>query len=126
MALHTYNAQQEIENDSVKIQLKATDKPNVLADKKTISFAVEWADLEMWRREAFPVILVLYDKKSEVAYWLYIQKYLEEGKLVRAGGRQTLNVHFDMANVLNENAVRQFAAWKNELNERYQKVKERW
>ena len=41
----------------------------------TISFRVQRADLERWLEETMPVLLILYDAKSETAYWNYIQAH---------------------------------------------------
>jgi len=68
MVLYTYTDEDEIEPESVKIQLKATDNLTLLRDGNTISFPVERADLEYWLGEWLPVMLILFDAQEEVAY----------------------------------------------------------
>ncbi|BAZ08938.1 hypothetical protein NIES4071_07440 [Calothrix sp. NIES-4071] len=47
LVIFTYNAEGEIENGQIYIQLKATDSLSLLADQKTISFTLARSDLEL-------------------------------------------------------------------------------
>jgi hypothetical protein len=118
MFLFTFEADGSVENDSIPVQLKATDNPRYLKDGKTISFPVECADLRAWRKELMPAILVLYDAQKEVAYWLHVQKHLKEREFDPGTNAKTFNVHFDCTNVLDVAAFRLFAQWKKELHEK--------
>jgi hypothetical protein len=78
LMMFTYSNQGEIENGHVFFQVKATDSLAVLQDGVTVSCRVEVADLNWWQHELAPVILVLYDGQKDEAFWLYVQKYLDE------------------------------------------------
>ena len=59
--------------------------------------------------EPLPVILVVYDAKSDRAWWLYLQETLrEERSKPRSNTAETLTVRVPLTNVLNAAAVRQF------------------
>ncbi len=106
----TYNIDGEPEPDWVLFQMKATDHLRLTADGTAVVFRVERADLESWLEQTFPVILVVYDAQSDVAYWLYVQAHLRPGARMGTGG--TVTVHIPTANVLNEAAVRRFSVAK--------------
>src|SRR5438046_4859887 len=108
----TFDANGEVENDYVLFQLKATEHLKRSADGTAVVFRVEQADLDLWLEEALPVIFVVYDAQTEVAYWLYVQAHFAGGKGSRRHAGKTVTVHIPMANVLKEPAVRRFAAAK--------------
>jgi len=116
LALYTYNAEGEVENGAIYLQLKATDDLQTLKDEQTIALEVERADLEYWLEEPMPVILVLYDAQADAAYWLYIQPYLNgrpDFDLSVTG--RTVTVHLSKASVLDEGAMRRFGHFRNEV-----------
>jgi hypothetical protein len=76
-----------------------------------VIFRVERADLNRWMAETYPVILVVYDAQADVGYWLYVQAHFASGR-ARAGASRTVTVQIPAANVLDEAAVRRFAAAK--------------
>jgi hypothetical protein len=101
----------EAESDWVLFQVKATDRLTRAADGATVTFRVERPDLNRWMAETYPVILVVYDARADVGYWLYVQAHFASGR-VRAGASRTVTVHIPVANVLDEAAIRRFAAAK--------------
>lgn len=118
MLLYTYNRNGEIENEEIKIQLKATDAPDYLRRSNEISVEVECADLESWLDELMPVVLVLYDAKQKIAYWLHVQAYFEDILFDPRTAEKTMRVRISKTNVLDAASVRQFAQWKNEAHRR--------
>jgi hypothetical protein len=113
MVLYTYTEDGEIEAESIKIQLKATDRLSVLNDGETIAFSIERADLEYWLGEWLPVILVVFDAQEEVAYWVYIQAYFENiGRFSLALIGETTTVYFRKADLVDTSAMRLFARYK--------------
>lgn len=113
LIMSTYNADGEIENGQVYMQLKATDNLRVLTDQDTISFPVERSDLELWLNEPMPYILIVYDATADVAYWVYVQAYFENRvgfDLTQAG--KTVTIHLNKANVVDQTAIREFARYK--------------
>ena len=83
---------------------------------------VETADVHCWMRDTFPVILVLYDAQADVGYWLYVQAHFAPGG-ARIGTGQTVTVHIPVANVVDEAAVRRFAAAKAAIQEQTKGVR---
>ena len=121
--LYTYTDEGEIENEHIRIQLKATDQLRLLKDGQTIAFSVERSDLEYWLAERFPVILVVYDARADVAYWNYIQAYLQRqsGFHLEMVG-QTVTVSINLTNVVDAEAIRQFARFKARVLNQLQEV----
>jgi hypothetical protein len=78
MLLHTYTPEGEVENETVGIQLKATDSLSLSRDGQSIPFSVDRADLEYWLEERYPVILIVYDAQDDVAFWVYVQDYFQK------------------------------------------------
>ncbi|HZP83353.1 MAG TPA: DUF4365 domain-containing protein [Chthonomonadaceae bacterium] len=116
LLLYTYNAHGELENDVVNIQVKATDHLPLLQDGQTIPLLVERADLEHWLQETMPVILIVYDAQADIAYWLYVQAYFEalpDFRLAEVG--ETVTVHLKRAQIVNEDTVRTFASYKDNV-----------
>jgi len=117
MLLHTYTPQGEVENETVGIQLKATDSLRLSRDGQSIPFSVDRSDLEYWLEERYPVILVVYDAQAEVAYWVYVQDYFQNRQQVPlelVGA--TYTIHLFRSDIIDTEAIRQFAAYKAEIN----------
>jgi hypothetical protein len=51
-------------------------------------------------------------RRTDVAYWLYVQAHFEARKGWPANRGKTVTIHLPMANVLDEGAIRHFAAAK--------------
>jgi hypothetical protein len=123
LLIFTYNAEGEIENGQIYVQLKATDSLSLLADEKTITFTLARSDLELWLFEPMPCILIIYDAKNSQAYWLYIQAYFEskeEFNLSKAG--ESVTVRLSKDNILNRQAIKIFAKFKNDVLNQLQGV----
>jgi hypothetical protein len=112
LTMYTYNRHGEIEPDAVLFQLKATDHLKRSADGTAVLVRVERADLDGWLEQTFPVILIIYDAQTAIAYWLYIQRRFKGEKGPSKGTKKTVTIHVPVANVLNEDAVRHFATAK--------------
>jgi hypothetical protein len=116
LMLFTYNADGEIENGHILVQLKATDDLKMLLDQQTIAFPVKRADLGFWLDEPMPCLLVVYDAQNDIAYWLYLQAYFEnqpEFDLSQTG--DTITVHIPTVNTVDQAAVRNFAAFRDSV-----------
>lgn len=111
--LYTYTQNGEIENGCVYIQLKATDNPRYSVDNSFISLSIDRADLEYWLDEPLPVVLIVYDAQIDKAYWVYVQRYFEaltNFNLNTVGQTHAIRINTDQ--VVNEEAVREFASFK--------------
>jgi hypothetical protein len=70
-----------------------------------------------------PYILILYDAGADIAYWLYVQAYFARlPGFNLAEVEDIIVVHFPLANVVSEAAIKGFVRYKNEL---LRQVKER-
>jgi hypothetical protein len=109
----TYDRHGERENGEILFQVKATDRLRLRAGGQAVTCRVEASDLRSWLSEPMPVILVLYDARKEVGYWLYLQAHFEEqpGFDFRAIG-QRVTVAVPRSNVLDRAAMRQFTRFK--------------
>jgi hypothetical protein len=74
----TYDRHGQRENGEILFQVKATDRLRFRAGGQAVAYRVEASDLRSWLREPMPVILVLYDARKEVGYWLYLQAHFED------------------------------------------------
>jgi Domain of unknown function (DUF4365) len=75
LTVATYNETGEIEPGLVYVQVKAADQLPWLAGAKDFSWPVSRRDLRLWLREAYPVVLVVYEGRTERAYWLSVQDH---------------------------------------------------
>jgi hypothetical protein len=107
----TYGPDGQAESGWVLFQVKATDHLTRTADGASVAFRIDRADLNRWTAETYPVVLVVYDAAADVAYWLYVQAYFGATR-VRAQERRRMTVHIPVGNLLDEAAVRRFAAAK--------------
>jgi len=122
--LTTYDANGEIENGLIFLQLKATDRLPLLQDGETIAFPAHRRDLNLWRRNLLPTIFVVYDAATDAAYWLWVQAYLREryGTSGPSPQQENLTLRLSRTSVLDERTVEQFREWKNERLEQLQQL----
>ncbi len=120
LRMTTYNASGEVEGGMVLMQLKVIDSLAILKGQQSIAYRLKVADVRRWLEEPDPVILVVYDAQSDVAYWLYVQAHFEQlpsFDLARAG--TTVTVRIPRENILDEAAIKTFATFRdNVLNQR--------
>lgn len=118
LSLYTYDYSRgengEFEDQSIGVQLKATDNLIVLSDGETIAFRVQREHVNLWRRSLLPVILIVYDAQDEVAYWLDVRAFLASERFRGMADTSSATVHIPKANVVNEEAIEQFRRMKNE------------
>jgi hypothetical protein len=116
LMMRTYADNGEAETGAVYMQLKATDSLPRSADRLTIPIRLEWRDLLFWLNEPIPVILIVYDAGADKAYWLNVQAYFRGQQWEeRAGTATTVTVQIPSGQILNEEAVRLFARYRDEL-----------
>lgn len=120
--ISTYDSNGEIENGIICVQLKATDTLELLADQETIPLKIKRADLELWGQELMPYILILYDAQQDIAYWLYVQAYFQQQEIDITTLSETHTLHLKKQNILNAEAIRKFAAYKNAVLQRCQEI----
>lgn len=114
--VYTFDRRGEVENDSLRFQLKATDRLKLSTDGTRVLCRVERRDLNHWLEESMPVILVLYDARADVAYWLYLQAHFAAHPrfdLVSAAEYVTVAIPRD--NLLNRAAMRRITGYKRAI-----------
>ncbi len=107
LMMRTFNRRGEIENGDVRLQIKATDSIKIMAGRKTIAVRVEWRDMVYWLNEPMPVILVIYDAKTDQAWWIHLNEAVRAAGLA-APTTATLTLRIPLANVLDTPAIRRF------------------
>jgi len=116
LQLLTFNREGEVEAGRIFLQLKASDRLRLRSAQKTFSFRLDRRDLVHWMAQEMPVILIVFDARKDMAYWLYVQSYFRRLKgfsLFTAG--QTVTVHLLTANVLTPATVRKFARFRDRV-----------
>lgn len=112
LAVITFNQRGFLESGQIWIQLKATDHPKRSRNGETISVRIERRDILTWIREAYPVMLVVFDAGREVAYHVSIKDYFMGVDIFARLSGTTVTVQVPTDNVLNENAMREYARAK--------------
>jgi Domain of unknown function (DUF4365) len=121
LVMTTFSPIGEIEEGIVFFQVKATDHLPLLADGKTVSWAVSRRDLLLWLNEAYPVILVVYDGRRDTSFWLHVQAAFADygsAKFFLAG--ETIHVHLPMTSRLKRRSVQGIIQRKNAIHARIQ------
>jgi len=121
--LFSYDANGEIENGYVSVQMKATDNLNLIHQNTVVSFPVDKRDLDLWLKEFNPVILVIYDVTKNVGYWLYIQAYFQAiAGFTLANVGQTINVNIPISAKIDNASMNRFAWQKSQLYNQLQNI----
>ncbi len=123
LTVQTFNRRGEVESGRLLFQLKATDRLRVAADGSSVTCRLERADLAHWLDEPTPVVLVLYDGREDMAYWLHVQRHfaaLPGFDLTRCGKR--VSTALPRANVLDRRTMRDLARAKNDIVARFRGV----
>jgi hypothetical protein len=114
--LSTYDRRGETERGIILLQLKATDHLKLLSGGQVVAFRITRADLLAWLEEPMPIILIVYNAKAEVAYWLYVQAYFENQpsfNLAKVG--KELTVHLPRSNVVDRAVMKRFARFRDDV-----------
>jgi hypothetical protein len=117
----TFDDKGRIENGLVYVQLKATDKLRMSATGQQVLYSISTRDIRLWQDEFMPVYLVLYDANAKVAYWVYLQQYLER-KRIRASklNANTLTIEIEVSNTLSAATIR---TWRNHKKKAIAQIK---
>ena len=125
LELFTFTRKGEFEEGVILLQLKATDRLRLRPGQSAFAFRLECADLVSWLAQPMPVILIVFDVRRSVAYWLYVQRHFQQWKgfnLFAAG--KTVTVQMPTENVLNPLAVRRFARFRDRILDQMSEVRD--
>jgi hypothetical protein len=123
LELHTFDPSGQVEEGTILLQLKATERLRLRKEATSFPFRVERSDVIHWLAERLPVILIVYDTQKDAAYWLYVQSYFRRLKgfnLFTAG--KTITVHLPLANVVTPAAIRRFARFRDLIDAQMREV----
>lgn len=115
----TFDKNGGVENGEVKLQLKATDHLKMDRSQAHVLFDVSIRDVAYWRMEPMPVLLLVYDAKQRIAYWVHIQAYWEEFGRNTLLTQQSWRVKIPKSNIFNPEVVEYFRKEKNSVLNRF-------
>jgi len=112
---------------SFYVQSKATDRIDTLLmkDGRNVAFSITSQHAQHWERFWEPVVLAIYDSKSDVTYWEIIQSYLESTRgLCVDDPRKTVTIHVPTDNLLDEEGLLRLRNITKSRFERFEAQKE--
>jgi hypothetical protein len=106
------------------VQAKATDhiERYMHKDGKSLSFPIKVDHIEYWGQFWEPVILTVWDAKSDVTYWEIIQDYLRVQSLVEFSNRTNIRVQIPTTNILDELGLKNIFARTRQRFERFELI----
>jgi hypothetical protein len=123
LELFTFDRRGKIEEGKVLLQVKASDHLAIRPNQAQFAIRIDRCDLVLWLAQPMPVMLIVYDARKDVAYWLYVQSYfrrLKDFNLFAAG--QTVTVHIPVGNLVTTSAMRRFRRFRNRVLEQMRTV----
>jgi hypothetical protein len=108
LMMETYNVDGEPESGRVLFQLKATDRVILRDTGQTVAVRLDRRDIEAWRFEPMPVILVLYDAK-ETERIGFTCNLISWDVVFHEQAHATRTVYLPRRQVVNRAAIRKFA-----------------
>ena len=109
-----YASNGEVETGNAFVQLKATDDIDRYRTSDGISYSIDMRDFDLWADNPYPVYFVIFDSKTEIAYWVYFQKYIQaKGLSSDKISTNTLTIHLDLTNEFDETTARSWQTDKN-------------
>lgn len=111
--VNTFDSNGEIEHNFFLMQVKSTE--NIRFSPKHNGFEINLSkrDLSHWLFNPIVVVVVLFDLKEEIAYYLHIQDYIYKNKLDYDSINKFIQVYLPAQNVLTFYAVNYFRSAKN-------------
>ena len=103
--IDTFSAEGEAENLSFKFQLKSTDNMGLSNQKAGFAFDLSKRDLELWLKNAHPVLLILYDAQKEIAYFVDLQSHFNENGLLLKNVRKFVRIFLPTNAVFSYTAI---------------------
>jgi Domain of unknown function (DUF4365) len=98
--IQTFNDKGEVQTFRMLFQLKSTDNIQISVNKKSVVFDLSVRDLEYWLSDTVKMLLILYDSKKEIAYFVDLQVYFKEKVIEIGENRKFVRVHIPTDNVV--------------------------
>jgi hypothetical protein len=122
----TYDQKGYLEDDEIRVQIKATDQLHKLRHGDFILCRIQRKHYNLWIKTRMPVFLIQYDAQQRKAYWLYVQAYFEEDPTRKPkAGVKTVTVRIPAANEFTEETVDYMRARKAAIQAQSGKVDHR-
>ena len=105
--INTFDEIGQIDNLSFLVQLKSTDFIELSPQKAGFIVDLSKRDLELWLRSKSPVLLILYDAQGDIAYFVDLQTYFNENRLLLKNVRKFVRIFIPTKSVFNSSAVKE-------------------
>ena len=103
--IDTFDSIGQTDNLSFFVQLKSTDSIQLSAQKLGYIVDLSKRDLELWLNSKYPVLLILYDAQQEIAYFVELQTYFNENRLLLKNVRKFVRVFLPQKSVFDKAAI---------------------
>lgn len=104
LVLFTYDEKGYPEPGLVFIQVKAGEKLQSIGE--SFVYDLDIRDYNLWIREDWPIVLIVYDATRAKAFWLPVQHYFQEAGTVQPKkGAKTVRVRVPSAEVVDRDAI---------------------
>ncbi len=110
----TYRKNGEIEPDEIKAQVKATSSIKFSKTHNCFVHDLSKRDLRLWLRSKFVVVIyVVYDAKTDTAYYIPLKEYFQEHRKSLKNVRKFVRIYLPPANIFNPAALKKIKKLKN-------------
>ena len=103
--IHTFDSNGESDNGMMLFQLKSTDSIKFDKSQKIAKFDLSKRDLELWLLSKLTVLLILYDAQTEIAYYIDLQEYFNENRLLLKDVVKYVRVNIPTSNLVTPNIL---------------------
>ena len=103
--IDTFDSIGQTDNLSFFVQLKSTDSIQLSLPKLGYIVDLSKRDLELWLNSKYPVLLILYDAQQEIAYFVELQTYFNENRLLLKNVRKFVRVFLPQKSVFDKTAI---------------------
>ena len=101
--IHTFDSNGESDNGMILFQLKSSDNIKFDKSQKVAKFDLSKRDLELWLLSKLTVLLVLYDAQTEIAYYIDLQEYFKENRILLKDVVKYVRVNIPTSNIVTPN-----------------------
>ena len=106
--VQTYNEQGIVDFFRFHFQLKSTDNIQFLKSKNAFVFDLSVRDLELWLYDSIQMMLILYDARDEIAYFVDLQTYFNENDVKIGKNRKFVRVSIPMGSIVSAESFQNF------------------
>ena len=105
--INTFDEIGQANNLIFMVQLKSTDFIELSPQKGGFIVDLSKRDLELWLKSRLPVLLILYDAQAEIAYFVDLQAYFNENRLLLENIRKFVRIFLPPTAVFDKKAVKE-------------------